>query len=510
MDPRTPVLVGAGRVTQHEDDPARAAEAVELMVRATEAAVADTGVGRAVERVALVLVPEGIWSYPDPARLVARRFGLEARTVLGGVGVLQQTLLSHAATQIASGAVDAALVVGGEAKDRARRAAHRGTPAPETAQDGEPDECWRPTDDILAPVEIERDLAVPANQYAVIESALRHADRLSATAQRQRLGRLAERFGAVAAADPLAWDRSAPSAAAVTEPDAANRMVASPYTRLLCSQWNVDQAAAVLLMSAAEAERLGIARDRWVFPLAAAASDATIPLVARAELHRSPGTALAGAAALGHAGLAIDDVAHLDLYSCFPAAVQVQARELGRGPGARPHRLRGDDVRGRAPQQRRHRGPGRHGGRPAGRPRLHRAGHLGQRHAHQTRPRALVHRRAGAGRSATSTSPTRRWPPPPRDPSTPTPPARPRWWVPPWSTSGASRRERWPSPSWPTGGAPWWSTPTRGAPPSGSSRTWWATGSPSPPPVSGPEPPRHRFGARRLTSSGQPTLTERS
>ena len=32
---------------------------------------------------------------------------------------------------------------------------------------------------------------------------------------------------------------------------------------------------------------------------------------------------------LGHAGTAIDDVAHLDLYSCFPSAVQVAANELG-------------------------------------------------------------------------------------------------------------------------------------------------------------------------------------
>jgi acetyl-CoA C-acetyltransferase len=29
------------------------------------------------------------------------------------------------------------------------------------------------------------------------------------------------------------------------------------------------------------------------------------------------------------AGIAIDDVAHLDLYSCFPSAVQIAAREIG-------------------------------------------------------------------------------------------------------------------------------------------------------------------------------------
>jgi acetyl-CoA C-acetyltransferase len=56
-----------------------------------------------------------------------------------------------------------------------------------------------------------------------------------------------------------------------------------------------------------------------------------IPLTRRAELHRSPATALAFAAALDHVGLEAAVIDHLDLYSCFPAAVQVQARELGIG-----------------------------------------------------------------------------------------------------------------------------------------------------------------------------------
>jgi acetyl-CoA C-acetyltransferase len=36
-----------------------------------------------------------------------------------------------------------------------------------------------------------------------------------------------------------------------------------------------------------------------------------------------------GATALGHAGVAIDQVAEIDLYSCFPSAVQIAATELG-------------------------------------------------------------------------------------------------------------------------------------------------------------------------------------
>jgi acetyl-CoA C-acetyltransferase len=49
----------------------------------------------------------------------------------------------------------------------------------------------------------------------------------------------------------------------------------------------------------------------------------------RLRLNRSPAIAANAGAALAHAGAGIDDVAHVDLYSCFPSAVQVAAGELG-------------------------------------------------------------------------------------------------------------------------------------------------------------------------------------
>jgi acetyl-CoA C-acetyltransferase len=49
----------------------------------------------------------------------------------------------------------------------------------------------------------------------------------------------------------------------------------------------------------------------------------------RQDLHRSPTIAACVRATLGHAGIGVDDVAHLDLYSCFLSAVQIAAGELG-------------------------------------------------------------------------------------------------------------------------------------------------------------------------------------
>ena len=337
IDPRTAVLVGAATLTQRVEDPAQGVDSLELMRRVTEAAAADAGSMDLLAAVGLVLVPKGIWNWGDPGGAVAASFGARPRRVLGEVGVLQQTLVTRACQAIATGRVDVALVVGGEDKHRQLRAAIAGVDLPagnDLVAGGEaavPTELWRPEGDILTRVEIERDLAVPAHQYALIEQALAHAEGRDDSARDARLGELWSRFAAVAATRPDAWDRSAPTATEIVTPTPTNRMLATPYVRRLCSQWNVDQAAALLLTSAAEAERRGVPRDRWIFPWAAAESDAMIPLPCRAELHRSPAVALVGealvAATPGLDTLAAVDV--VDLYSCFPAAVGVQARELG-------------------------------------------------------------------------------------------------------------------------------------------------------------------------------------
>jgi acetyl-CoA C-acetyltransferase len=106
-------------------------------------------------------------------------------------------------------------------------------------------------------------------------------------------------------------------------------MLAFPYTKLHNSQWNVDQAAGLVLCSLATARAQGIPRDRWVFPLAVAEANQMVPLSERRFPHRCPGFARAGERALAAASRSVEELAHVELYSCFPSAVRVQARELG-------------------------------------------------------------------------------------------------------------------------------------------------------------------------------------
>ena len=106
-------------------------------------------------------------------------------------------------------------------------------------------------------------------------------------------------------------------------------MVSFPYPKLCTANMQVDQGAAFIVCSVAAARAAGVPEERWVFPLAGADGNDHWFISERPELHRSPAIRLAGAAALEQAGLGIDDIAFVDLYSCFPVVVQMAAGELG-------------------------------------------------------------------------------------------------------------------------------------------------------------------------------------
>ena len=81
----------------------------------------------------------------------AGRAGAHARTVIAELGVLQLTAFTRACRAIASGDLDVAVVVGGEAKYRDLRGRILGTAPVDTVQteDIAPDESIRPADEII-------------------------------------------------------------------------------------------------------------------------------------------------------------------------------------------------------------------------------------------------------------------------------------------------------------------------------------------------------------------------
>ena len=331
-DPRTPVIVGVHQHSYRDGDN----EPIAMMTEMAEAALADAG-GDVRSRIQSVRAIKGIWPYVDPGRLVADRIGMpDAETVVTQIGGNEvYDAVNRTCDDIASGRLDAAVVCAAEALRTRRRdhAAGRTTDylperdgAAADVEYGKPG-GGRPTDQ-------ERTVGIGSAVafYASVETAMRHRRGESVEEHRRRVADLWARASQVAATNPDAWIPEAKTADEIATPSDANRMVNSPYPKLMTSNINVDQAAAVVICSAAVAEEAGVPRDRWVFPLAGTgAADADVMSRRRAVDH-SPAMSAAGNRALELAGIDIDGVGLIDLYSCFPSAVQLAQEVLGLAP----------------------------------------------------------------------------------------------------------------------------------------------------------------------------------
>jgi acetyl-CoA C-acetyltransferase len=334
-DPRSPVLVGAGQLLQRVEDPAAAREPLALMIEAAERAAKDAAAPGLLGALDSIRIPRGVWDYANPAALLRERFGVpRAETGLAPVsGTMVQHMITDAALQIAAGKRDVVLVVGAEAERSKRRARRQGRDLQWTPQSGpEPDNAFASTHREVTRHEVEMGLRQPAAIFSLYENAMRAARGESLEAHRERISELWARFARVAAGNPYAWTRSAPSAEEIRTASPSNKMNAWPYTKLLCANMVVDQAAAVILCSAEAAERHGVPRDRWVFPQAVAETTRSPLLSNRLDFSSHAGMQLAADRIFTLAGTGPEALAHVDLYSCFPAAVQLGAELLGLPP----------------------------------------------------------------------------------------------------------------------------------------------------------------------------------
>ncbi len=350
LDPRTPVLVGVGQVTVRPDPSVpldRRPEPFGLMARALQAAAEDCtgappgGTSPAGDRLLRraqslrVVGPLG-WRVVNPGPVVAAALGIDpAEHVLTGVGgTMPQSLLHQSALAVARGEVDVVLVTGAECW-YTRAAARRRSGARAlgwTVQSPErtPAPVVFGTDRAPATAfEEAAGVRLPIHAYPLMENAIRAAAGWTLQEHRDRVGALWSAFSRVAETNPYAWLPRARTPAELVEPGPANRMVAFPYPKLCVANIQVDQGAGYICCSVEAARDAGVPEDRWVFPLAGADAHDHWYLSERPELHRSPALRLVGRRALALAGVGPEDLAAVDLYSCFPCVVRIGAEELG-------------------------------------------------------------------------------------------------------------------------------------------------------------------------------------
>ena len=261
-------------------------------------------------------------------------------TSLGGNYV--QSLTNRSFLDIQSGKNEIIVVTGGECgrtQGRARKAGlelawnpltREPGANPTTQDDGDAPEMFLGSDKVTRhEAEMCRGIQLPIQFYPMFETALRHANGESVDGHLERVSELWAGFNRVAVDNPNAWIRKPLSAEEIRTPSPANRPISYPYTKLMNSNNSVDQGAALILTSVGKARELGISEDRWVYPHAGTEAWDHLYVSERDNLHSSPAIRLCAAKLFELTGFGVGDMDHVDLYSCFPAAVQVSANEIG-------------------------------------------------------------------------------------------------------------------------------------------------------------------------------------
>lgn len=352
VDPRTPVLVGVGQFTERIDDADyRGMSAVDLATEAVRAALADTGadvdaVAQAVDVVYALRqfeisgpMPATLGKSNNYPRSVMRRVGADpARVVLEPVGGQSpQKLVTEAGTGIAVGDFDVAMIMGSEPGSTHRYFADRDDKPDFTEHvDGQLEDRGHQIHQYFTEYTASHGLTGAAVQYGLLDNARRARLGLGVAEYRRQMAELFAPMSRIAAKNPFSSspvERSVDEIVTVTD---ANRMICDPYPRLLVARDQVNQGAAVVMMSVAAARRLGVPEDRWVY-VHGHSDLVEQPLLDRVDLGVSPAATAAGREALRVAGIGVDDVATFDLYSCFPFPVFVMCEALG---------IAGDDPRG--------------------------------------------------------------------------------------------------------------------------------------------------------------------
>lgn len=335
----TPVIVGVGQFIERIDaDDYAGLSFADLAARAAAAALSDTGAAAAVARIVgavgsiRTFEESGAMQVPfgraDKMPLaVARRLGIMPRVAIlekvGGQSPL--ALLADLGNRIAAGETAAALLFGSEAISTLRHLMSRGENRDWAEHDDAAGVEWIDKgmgfEGTLSAASIAHGIRAPVTAYALCENARRFRLGSSREAYALEMGRLFAPFTEVAAKNPYSAAVVKPMGPEeIATPGERNRMIADPYPLKLVSRDQVNQAAAVVLMSVKAAREAGVSEDKWVYLHGAALANER-ELLERPDIGGYPAANAAIASALARAGRGVDEIAAFDFYSCFPVPV---------------------------------------------------------------------------------------------------------------------------------------------------------------------------------------------
>lgn len=314
---RTPVIVGVGQVN---DRPVRPHDGLDPLALMKEALLrADDGGGWLAACDSLAVVKQIGWPERDPVDgKLANLLGItptHCQQTPKPSGDSPIRLLNEAANRIGSGEAAVCAVVGSEALR---------TAASLSAREPLRDAPHR----VRAGYAQRYGLVLPVDVYPLYENAGRAARGETLAEGQAESGALWAGMSQVAAGCEHAWLREAVPPETVVTPSERNRPIAFPYTKLQVANASVNQGAGFIVASLAEALRRGVAEEWLVHIGHGAAAHEDEDFLRRDSYAASPSLTVSIERCLAMNGITAANLAHVELYSCFPCIPKLARRVL--------------------------------------------------------------------------------------------------------------------------------------------------------------------------------------
>lgn len=325
-----PVIIGVGDLSDRPDKGQSGLEPMRLIEQAARLADADAGGGWLSRVDQLYVVPQLTWPYEDLPGLVCEALAIQP-TVIPTEGISGDSpvrYLMQAAMAIANGEAGTVMICGAEAFGSVKAAAMQ-RKQPEGWTQVSKAAPMLDGSAYVTQLAARYGLKDPTEVYTLYENATRAAWGQTAAEAQAESAALWARYAAVAAGNPLAWDRKGHSAEEIATPTSKNRPISYPYPKRMVAQLFVNQGAAIIVTSRGAALAAGVPESRLVYVWSGAGAADIGDFLSRPDYSSCLPMATALQRTLAINGLRASDLDAMEIYSCFPCVPKLALRALG-------------------------------------------------------------------------------------------------------------------------------------------------------------------------------------
>ncbi|MAK14601.1 MAG: acetyl-CoA acetyltransferase [Proteobacteria bacterium] len=336
----TPVIVGVGDIIDKRK--VNGPDPLTLLGQASELAFQDSGIKNVIDYLDAIGVVrfsvdfstatnQSRFGYSNFPRSLANKIGVKkdiSELYSGMGGNAPQVLLQEISKKIHANEIHCALISGGEVLQTMISKLKSGEKLNwEDSAGGKP-EIIGINDEGFSKEEKKHYMDLPSNVYPIFANAIRSSKSQSSEEHLKECSELFSKFSKVASLNPKAWFPKFRTPEEIEEISDSNRLVGFPYTKYLNSMIRVNMASSLVVMSEKLTKELKIPQNKKVYIHGSCVLNDIWNVSKRPSLNESPAIRECGKEVLSQAGISLSEISFLDIYSCFPSAVQIAQKEL--------------------------------------------------------------------------------------------------------------------------------------------------------------------------------------